>query len=43
MPMGSDESWAQKINERCCKYKTFEKSRFGHYSKCTFIKILIKY
>lgn len=29
MPRGSDESWVGKLNEKCVKYKHFEKARFG--------------
>lgn len=30
MPKGSDESWVGKLNEKCGKYKHFERSRFGN-------------
>lgn len=29
MPNGSDTSWVGKLNEKCTKYKHFEKPRFG--------------
>lgn len=29
MPNGSDQSWIGKLNEKCSKYKHFEKPRFG--------------
>jgi myosin-5 len=29
MPNGSDASWVAKLNEKCSKYKHFEKPRFG--------------
>lgn len=29
MPNGSDVSWVGKLNEKCSKYKHFEKPRFG--------------
>lgn len=33
MPRGSDESWVGKLNEKCAKYKHFEKARFGNACK----------
>lgn len=29
MPNGSDSTWVTKLNEKCSKYKHFEKPRFG--------------
>ncbi|KAL7048410.1 hypothetical protein ACKWTF_003346 [Chironomus riparius] len=29
MPNGSDNSWVGKLNEKCSKYKHYEKARFG--------------
>lgn len=29
MPRGSDESWVGKLNQKCVKFKHFEKTRFG--------------
>lgn len=29
VPRGSDESWVGKLNEKCSKYKHYEKTRFG--------------
>jgi myosin V len=29
MPNGSDNSWVAKLNEKCAKYKHYEKPRFG--------------
>ena len=30
MPNGSDASWLSKLNEKCSKYKHYEKPRFGN-------------
>ncbi|XP_055305869.1 unconventional myosin-Vb isoform X2 [Sitodiplosis mosellana] len=32
VPRGSDESWVGKLNEKCAKYKHFERARFGNAS-----------
>lgn len=29
MPNGSDAAWVNKLNEKCAKYKHYEKPRFG--------------
>lgn len=29
MPNGSDAAWVNKLNEKCAKYKHYEKTRFG--------------
>lgn len=41
MPRGSDESWVGKLNEKCAKYKHFEKARFGNGCKYEWFSFLL--